>query len=150
MTPIQLLDGDILEDPAEAIFVPVNTVGVMGAGLALAVKRRYPVLHTIYVSLCHSALIQVGVTWTVVLPERRFVLFPTKSDWRRPSRLAWIEAGLRHYEKELLFHKPQSIAIPALGCGKGGLEWDVVRRVVTNAFAQTDLDARLYRPRNNT
>jgi O-acetyl-ADP-ribose deacetylase (regulator of RNase III) len=90
--------GDILDADVEALVNPVNTVGVMGAGLALQFKRKYPDMLHQYVGTCRANEMCVGrvVVHYPGLGHRpwHIVLFPTKQDWRNPSQLEWIDAGL--------------------------------------------------------
>ncbi len=128
--------ADIFEIQADAIVNPVNCQGVMGKGIALEMKKRYPLSYQAYRTACECGRLRPGVLLYVAGrgDERSVIHFPTKDHWRQPSRIEWIQAGIedlkRHYEAWDL----QSIAMPQLGCGLGGLNWDDVRPLIYRAF----------------
>jgi O-acetyl-ADP-ribose deacetylase (regulator of RNase III) len=122
--------GDLLKADAEALVNPVNTVGVMGAGLALQFRTAYPDNYRAYRNACGSGELWPG---RVFVWERgrtdapRFIVnFPTKTHWRLPSLLPDIAEGLRDLRQVIADYEMRSIAVPALGCGLGGLGWDEV------------------------
>jgi len=114
-------DTTVFNTDTAWILVPVNTVGVMGAGLALETRLRYPAIMRPYQEACKSEL-QVGYPLRLTLDEGRFVLFPTKRHWRAPSRMAWIDNGIHR----MVQWDVSSIAIPRLGAGLGKLDWAAV------------------------
>lgn len=119
---------DIFDHPINVTLVnTVNTVGVMGAGLAKEFKRRYPELNRLYRAACQSGEFGIGyiLDWRSV-NGRRVLCFPTKKHWRNPSRLEYIELGLR----ELATMNLEAVALPMLGCGLGGLAWVDVRALM--------------------
>lgn len=111
----------------QTIVNTVNCVGVMGAGLALEFKLRFPKMYSNYVGLCRRGEIQVG---KVNLYNKNYhcniINFPTKIHWKNPSDLAWIEAGLEDFRRQYRKWGITSIAFPKLGCDRGGLDWQVV------------------------
>jgi O-acetyl-ADP-ribose deacetylase (regulator of RNase III) len=127
---IEMRDGSLFDSGADALVCPVNCKGVMGAGLALAFKRRFPWVVEPYVDACRQEHLRPGqcfITYpNVEVKEPAIILFPTKDDWKEPS-LEWhIFAGLGNMLSLLNdFTDIRSVAIPALGCGLGGLkpEW---------------------------
>lgn len=131
--------GDILKADVDAVVNTVNTVGVMGKGLALQFKRRYPENFKAYKRACDSGDVEVGrmfVTETHELRGPRLIInFPTKKHWRADSRIEYIEAGLRDLVRVIEERRIQSIAIPPLGAGNGGLDWREVRPLVEGALA---------------
>lgn len=135
--------GSILDDPADLIVVPVNTVpGVMGAGLAKAFATKYPGLSAEHRRACNVSELAVGLPHAVGLDAGRLlILFPTKADWRKPSRLEWIESGLDNIAAILAElggqEKYRSMAVPALGCGLGGLAWEDVFPLIVNLAERT-------------
>ena len=144
--PIKIvLAGNILTDDADAIVVPVNTVGVMGKGLALQVARRYPSNLTIYKYALRSNQMKVGKVYVVSHPP--MILFPTKADWRKPSQLEYIQEGLVSLAVEITSWDLRSVAVPALGCGLGGLDWHQVRAEIEAALASSSAEFRLYVPK---
>jgi len=148
---ITLTRGNILEAGTEALVNTVNTVGVMGKGIALQFKRAFPENFLFYQRACERGEVQPGrmvvfeTGW--VGPPRYVINFPTKRHWRSPSCLEDIEAGLRSLVEEIEARKIRSIAIPPLGCGLGGLDWDAVRPRIEQALATLEnVEVRLYGP----
>ena len=144
--PVKIVPaGDILADDADAIVVPVNTVGVMGKGLALQVARRYPSILTIYKYALRSNRLRIGKVYVVSHPL--MILFPTKADWRKPSQLEYIQEGLVSLAEEITSWDLRSVAVPALGCGLGSLDWHQVRAEIEAALASSSAEIRLYVPK---
>ena len=125
----------ILKDPdsnifdSECIYLvnPVNCVGVMGAGLALEFRKRYPQMYEEYKDLCGRGRFGIGEIQIVkVNPSghKYIINFPTKRHWNEPSQLNYIEIGLKRLLPDLMTGSINSIAFPALGCGLGGLDWE--------------------------
>jgi len=138
-------DGDILTDPAEAIVIPVNTVGVPGAGLAKAWAKKDPDAAGVYKSLCEKALVKVGEINIIIHGDSRWIIFPTKEHWKHPSQLEWIEKGLMDLRPQVM--GLESMAIPALGCGLGGLEWNDVRRLLEKYLTPLPVSITIYPPK---
>lgn len=130
--------GNILQCRAEAVVNTVNCVGVMGRGLAAQCKRAYPANFRAYQAACNRRDVVPGrmfVFETGHLDNPRFIVnFPTKRHWREPSRLEDIQTGLVALIEEVRQRDIKSIAIPALGCGLGGLDWKEVKPLVERAF----------------
>ena len=128
---IRFTRGNLLEADVEALVNIVNTVGVMGKGIALMFKERFPANHKAYVAACKAGNLQPGrlfVFPSVELAGLRWIVnFATKKHWRQCSRLEWVESGLDELKRFIREKGIRSIAIPPLGCGKGGLDWDAVR-----------------------
>ena len=144
--------GNLLAAPAEALVNPVNCVGVMGKGLALQFRQHFPEMFVAYAKACASGEICVGrlhvfdrgVERTVA---RWIINFPTKRHWREPSRMADIDAGLLALVATATELRIRSLAVPALGCGLGGLSWEAVRPRIQNAFEpMAELNVLLYGP----
>ncbi|WP_250001596.1 macro domain-containing protein [Actinoplanes sp. M2I2] len=143
--------GNLLTSDVEALVNTVNTVGVMGKGIALQFKRAFPANFRAYQAACKRGDVRLGHVWafdTGVLGPRRFVLnFPTKQHWRSPSRLEDVSAGLESLVRTVDEFGIKSIAIPALGCGNGGLSWDQVRPLIEQACAHMpDVRAVIFAP----
>lgn len=143
--------GNLLDADVEALVNTVNTVGVMGKGIALMFKDRYPDLFKQYAAACARNELVTGK----VLPQatgelsgpRWVVQFPTKAHWRSPSRLEWVEAGLLDLREFLIREKIRSIALPPLGCGNGGLDWSQVREVIQEALADLEgVEIQVFEP----
>ena len=137
--------GDILMDSAEAIVIPVNTVGVLGAGLAKAWAKKDPDASGVYKSLCEKGLVKVGEINIIVPGDNRWIMFPTKEHWRHPSQLEWIEKGLIDLQPQVM--GLESLAVPALGCGLGGLEWNDVRRLLEKYLTPLSASITIYPPK---
>ncbi len=133
-TPIQAGTGDLLSEDVDALVNTVNTHGVMGKGLALQFKKAWPEMFQAYKTACSCAAVAPGrmhVWETRVAFGPRFIVnFPTKRHWRDPSVLSDIEAGLEDLVRVIRQLDIRSIAIPPLGCGLGGLDWDDVRPLI--------------------
>ncbi|GIF77341.1 type II toxin-antitoxin system antitoxin DNA ADP-ribosyl glycohydrolase DarG [Asanoa siamensis] len=132
--------GNLLTADVEALVNTVNTVGVMGKGIALQFKRAFPANYRAYRAACARGDVQLGHVWpfdTGVLGHRRYILnFPTKQHWRSASRLEDIASGLASLVETVRRLEIRSVAIPALGCGNGGLAWSEVLPLIENACAQ--------------
>jgi len=135
--------GDIFESKAKTIVNAVNCVGVMGKGIALEFKRRYPEMFKEYAAMCSSNAVQPGIPYFY---KDRILNFPTKNHWRSPSKLSYIISGLKWFRENYQAHGVESIAIPALGCGNGGLSWDVVGPVMYAMLKDLPIEVELYAP----
>ena len=139
---IRFTQGNLLEARAEALVNTVNTVGVMGKGIALMFKERFAENFRCYAAACKAGEIRVGkmfVTETGELDGPRWIVnFPTKQHWRAPSRLQWVEEGLRDLRRFLVEHRVRSVAILPLGAGNGGLDWLDVRRKIEEQLADLE------------
>ena len=128
---IKYTQGNLLEAEAEAVVNTVNTVGVMGKGIALMFKERYPANYKAYKSACKAGEIEVGKLFVTPSQEldgpHWIVNFPTKQDWRNPTKPEWVHEGLKALHDFIIENRIKSIAIPPLGCGNGGLNWPTVR-----------------------
>lgn len=140
---IEFIRGDLFEQPAQIRINTVNCVGVMGAGVALAFKQRYPEMYRDYVRACRRGDIRPGEihVWRP-LGEDWIINFPTKRDWREPSRIDDIGAGLDALKRYLQPLGPVTVALPALGCGHGGLDWTQVSQLIESKLS--GLDAHFY------
>jgi O-acetyl-ADP-ribose deacetylase (regulator of RNase III) len=142
--------GNLLAADAHALVNTVNTVGVMGKGIALQFKQAYPDNFRAYEAACRRGEVQVGrmfVWQSGQLGSPRFIVnFPTKRHWRESSRIEDIRDGLRDLAKFIGDRGVTSIAIPALGCGNGGLRREDVRPLIVAALEDLDADILLYPP----
>jgi O-acetyl-ADP-ribose deacetylase (regulator of RNase III) len=141
--------GNLLAADVDALVNTVNTEGVMGKGLALQFKKAFPDAFKSYDQACRDGEVQIGRMHVVRrLASPRFIInFPTKKHWRNPSKLEYIEAGLRDLATQVRELGIRSIAVPPLGCGNGGLEWRVVRPRIEGAFTgMPDVRLVLFEP----
>lgn len=132
---IEWKHGDLFSSRCRTLVCTVNCRGVMGKGIALEFKRRYPAMFEDYRKACRLGMLRPGrlYLWTEPLLPREVLCFPTKDDWRLPSRIEWIEAGLEKFRENA--GRFESVAFPKLGCNNGGLSWTDVRPVMENALA---------------
>lgn len=131
---IKYTSENIFSVNTEAIINTVNTVGVMGKGLALEFKKRYPSNYDSYYKACKNNDVKIGKMFITQrsqeLNPKYIINFPTKVHWKNPSKLEWIESGLEDLVKFIKYKNIKSIAIPQLGCANGGLSWNVVKLVI--------------------
>lgn len=140
---IEIGKGSILVAKVEALVNPVNCVGVMGKGLALSVKLRWPEAYAEYRSLCNGPGLQPGDVHVVSQTSPMILNLATKQHWRNPSKLEWIGAGLGNLKHLVCERGIRSLAIPAIGCGNGGLPWLQVRALIGSTFCVMPYDLRL-------
>jgi O-acetyl-ADP-ribose deacetylase (regulator of RNase III) len=148
---VRYLKGDILRSDAEALVNTVNTMGVMGKGIALQMREAFPANYKRYVEACKSGHLQPGQVLSVwdtnlVYGRKLIINFPTKTSWRLPSQLSYIEQGLIALKTSLLELQVKSVALPPLGCGNGGLDWSVVKPLIVNSLKDLDIDIIIYEP----
>jgi O-acetyl-ADP-ribose deacetylase (regulator of RNase III) len=138
---IQFVQGNLFDSQAEALVNAVNTVGVMGRGVALEFKHRFPENYRAYRLACKREELIVGkmfVTETKLEQPRWIINFPTKQHWRNPSKLEFVRDGLEDFVRVIEAHGIKSVALPALGCGTGGLEWKTVRELIEAVLEPLD------------
>lgn len=148
---IHYVKGNLLESNAEALVNTVNTVGVMGKGIALQFREKFPENYRIYRNACRKNELHVGEMLVVeesdLMSGRKLIVnFPTKKHWKFPSEYSYIEQGLTALRQEIVRRQIRSIAIPPLGSHNGGLEWLRVKGMIENALADLDCDIQLYEP----
>lgn len=146
---VELLVGDLFESPCSTLVNAVNCHGVMGAGIALEFKRRYPAMFADYRGRCRRNEVRLGrpYLWRPDADADRSVLnFPTKDHWRDSSDLQVIVEGLAWLRSHYRQWGIASLAVPALGCGHGGLRWREVRPVLVAALAELEVPVSVYEP----
>lgn len=149
---VQIKSGDLLKEKSDAIVNTVNCVGVMGKGIALQFKQRWPSNFKEYEAASKRKEIKIGKMFIYDLGEwekpQYIINFPTKVHWRGDSKLEYIKDGLRDLVKQVKRLGIESISLPPLGCGNGGLDWDDVRELIFAAFKDyPDIDVHLYEPK---
>ena len=133
---------DIFNSGCHWIVNPINCVGVMGGGLALDFRKKYPVMNTEYEKLCADRKIMIGHVWVYM---DHIVCFPTKYHYAFPSKTQYIVSGMVDLREQLIKHKVASVGIPKLGCGLGGLDWTLIKPIVVAALEDIpDLIVKLY------
>lgn len=148
---IQHVTGNLLEADAEAFVNTVNTVGVMGKGIALQIRQAFPKVFAEYQRATKHGEVQPGrmhVVATGAVTNPRYVInFPTKKHWRGKARLEYISAGLVDLVRVLREFRIKSVAVPPLGCGSGGLRWSEVRPLIDQALSPLeDVRVLVYAP----
>lgn len=138
--------GDVLKSSAQTLVNTVNCVGVMGKGVALAFKRRYPDMYKDYVLRCERGEVKLGQPYVYRAADHLILNFPTKDHWRAVSRLEDIVAGLEHLKKHYREWGIESLAVPPLGCGNGQLEWEVVGPTLYRHLSDLEVPVELFVP----
>lgn len=144
--------GNLLESEADALVNTVNTAGVMGKGIALQFKNMFPNNFKQYADACKNKELAIGkllVTEekSMLLGTKMIINFPTKTNWRLPSEYQYIEIGLMELVKIIKEKNIKSIAIPPLGAGNGGLNWQKVRQILEKYLTGiVDCDIYIYEP----
>lgn len=143
--------GDLLRSDAEALVNTVNCEGYMGKGLAYQFKRQFPHVNDDYVAACKRGDLRPGRVRWFQEKGKIVINFPTKDKWREKSKLSYIESGLDDLVDVIRDLDIKSIAIPPLGCGNGGLDWFIVREVISSKLETTSqtVDIVLYEPRKH-
>ena len=148
---IEFRQGDLFEDRAQALVNPVNCVGVMGKGLALQFKERFPDNFREYAEACYQGRLKPGqmLVFNNHRPDvhRYIINFPTKRHWKDQSRTRDICTGLRALAGEIEDRRIASVALPALGCGLGGLRWSDVKPIIREELSGlTGVEITVYEP----
>ena len=148
---IELKKGNLLDADAEALVNTVNTVGVMGKGIALQFRQAFPENFRVYEAACKREQVRPGrmfIFHTNTLHNPKIIVnFPTKRHWKGKSRIEDIDAGLKDLIEAVKREQVKSIAVPPLGCGNGGLKWSEVRPRIEEAFKGVpDVKVYLYEP----
>ncbi|MBQ9305630.1 macro domain-containing protein [Butyrivibrio sp.] len=141
---IKYLEGDIFSSPAQTIVNTVNTVGVMGKGIALEFKKRYPNMFDKYKTACEKKKLKVGNLMLCYETDHWTLLFPTKEHWRNPSKIEYIEQGLMKFCNVYAENGITSIAFPKLGCGNGELDWNMVKPLMEKYLKALPIDVYIY------
>ncbi|HXB09465.1 MAG TPA: macro domain-containing protein [Puia sp.] len=147
---IEYAIGNLLDADTDALVNTVNTVGVMGKGVALQFKEKYPLNFKIYADACKKGNVKIGemlVTKDSTLEGEKIIInFPTKTEFYRKSQYRFIEEGLKDLLNVIDRYKIKSVALPLLGCGYGGLEWDKVRPMIEQHLGGSEARIVVYEP----
>lgn len=144
---ITVTTGDMLESGAQTLVNTVNTEGVMGKGIALQFKKRFPDMYEDYARRCERGEVRLGRPYIYTERLHPWIInFPTKKYWRSISRLEDIVAGLEYLREHYREWSVTSLAVPPLGCGEGGLEWRIVGRVLYRYLSEFDVPVMMYAP----
>ncbi len=148
---IDFLTGDLLSSNAEALVNTVNTVGIMGKGIALQFKEAFPYNNKEYIKACKNKELEPGKlfwVWDTNLfyGKKMIINFPTKTHWRQPSKYEYIREGLEALRELIIKENLTSIAIPPLGAGNGGLEWTQVKPMIIETLKGLPTAIQIYEP----
>jgi O-acetyl-ADP-ribose deacetylase (regulator of RNase III) len=143
---IRFETGDILSSSAECLVNTVNCEGFMGKGIAYQFKEKFPGNNKNYVAACKAGKFAVGKVLFFEEEGRIIANFPTKDKWREKSQYSFIEVGLDALVKGIHEKKITSIAIPPLGCGNGGLDWNVVKQMIVQKLQNLTIEIIVYEP----
>lgn len=141
---IEYVSGNIFDSKADVIVNPVNLKGVMGKGLAKQFKDRYPKMFRIYSNACKNGSFEMSKLMLISEEDHRILLFPTKIDWRKPSKLEYIKEGLDKFIDNYERLNIKSIAFPKIGCGLGGLDWADVDFILNYYLGNRNLNVYIY------
>ncbi len=143
---IRYVRGDLFDSKAQTLVNPVNCRGVMGKGLAKLFKDRWPLMFRQYQEACKKREVRPGSPLLFKDEDRQILSVPTKDDWKKPSTLEMVEAGLKAIREGYRDWGITSIAMPALGCGLGGLEWSKVRPLIETYLSDLSIEIEVYEP----
>jgi len=142
---ILYVKGNLLQAPAQVLVNTVNTVGVMGRGIALEFKRLFPEMYRQYRELCERGQFKIGMLWLYKSPNKWVLNLPTKKHWRNPSRVEYVDEGLRKFVSSYADSGIHSIAFPALGCGNGELDFETqVKPLMEKYLRQLPVEVFIY------
>ena len=141
-----LVGENMFESKAQTLINTVNTVGVMGKGIALEFKKRFPEMYQDYLARCQAGRVKLGEPYLYKQARPWIINFPTKDHWRSVSRITDIVLGLKYLYEHYRSWGVESMAVPPLGCGSGQLEWRVVGRTLYRWLKRFDIPVELYAP----
>lgn len=153
---IKFVTGNFFDYKADIRINTVNCVGAMGAGVALQFKKKYPEMNKEYIKACIDKTIQIGKpqVWQsndfFDIDENVIIInFPTKLHWKNPSKYEYIEKGLLWLQKFLKDYTGKTITIPALGCGHGGLDWNIVKEMIVKFLSDIKMNILVFEPESS-
>lgn len=146
MNNITIIKGNIFNTKAQTVVNTVNCVGVMGKGIALVYKLRYPQMFEVYQDYCKRHLISIGKLWLYKgdIVDPWVLNFPTKVHWKYPSKIEYIEQGLRKFLDTYEDRGITSVAFPMLGTHNGGLDVDTIRSLMVEYLSQCNIPVEIY------
>lgn len=148
---LMYVQQDIFKSPAQVIVNTVNTVGVMGKGIAKRYKEIYPDMYKQYQKFCEQHLLDIGKLWIYKSDTKWILNFPTKKHWRQPSKVEYVEQGLKKFVETYEEKGITSVSFPQLGCGNGGLNWeDEVRPLMEKYLKDLPIDIFIHIYSENT
>ena len=137
-------NGDIFSSSSQTLVNTVNCLGVMGKGLALQFKKRYPDMFDAYVDICNRELLSIGKLWLYKTDGKWILNFPTKYDWRLPSKEYYLEAGLEKFMKTYHQRGITSVAFPLLGATNGLIKPELSLNIMIEYLQHCDIPVSIY------
>ncbi|WP_223241406.1 macro domain-containing protein [Flammeovirga sp. EKP202] len=143
---IKYIKGNIFNTKCQTVVNTVNCVGVMGKGIAQVYKLRYPRMFIEYKEHCKNKLIQPGILWIYNKQKNApwILNFPTKKHWKFPSKIEWVDQGLKKFVETYQEKGITSVAFPLLGTHNGGLDTELVKKLMDNYLSQCNIDVEIY------
>lgn len=146
---VTVITGNIFTTKCQTIVNTVNCVGVMGAGIALECRLRYPEMYDKYVHQCTQKQVKIGSLWIYKGTDRWILNFPTKQHWRYPSKIDYLRAGLEKFLNTYAERDLVSVAFPILGADKGGIPQDRSLEIMKTYLSQANIDIEIYKYDSN-
>lgn len=141
---IEIKTGNIFTTSCQTIVNTINCTGVMGAGIALEFRYRYPEMFLKYRDLCSDGMIDIGMLWIYKSQDKWVLNFPTKKNWKYPSKEEYLHEGLKKFVSTYKERGIESIAFPLLGADKGGIDSDVSLKIMTSYLSDLDIHVEVY------
>lgn len=141
---VKIINGNIFTSKCQTIVNTINCVGVMGAGIALEFRLRYPEMYKKYVNLCNEKKIAPGMLWLYKSPKKWVLNFPTKNDWKDPSEEEYLHKGLEKFIATYKVKNIQSIAFPLLGADKGKIDSETSLSIINFYLKNIDIETEIY------
>jgi O-acetyl-ADP-ribose deacetylase (regulator of RNase III) len=142
---IKIIKGNIFTSQCQTLVNTINCVGVMGAGIALECRLRYPEMYDKYVDLCAQKKINIGLLWIHRTSDRWVLNFPTKKHWKNPSKFEYLHLGLEKFLETYREQGVNSIAFPLLGADKGGIAQETSLDIMTTYLGKADIEIEIYK-----
>jgi O-acetyl-ADP-ribose deacetylase (regulator of RNase III) len=144
MSELRIIEGNIFTSKCQTIVNTINCVGVMGAGIALECRLRYPTMYQQYLSLCNDDKIKIGSLWIFKSTDRWILNFPTKQHWKYPSKESYLHAGLEKFVATFESRGIESIAFPILGAQNGGLQMNEALKIMESYLSRCPIRVEIY------
>jgi O-acetyl-ADP-ribose deacetylase (regulator of RNase III) len=142
---LQIIDGNIFTTTSQTIVNPINCVGIMGAGLALEFRLRYPRMYLKYVELCKDEKMQPGLLWIFKSQDKWILNFPTKKHWKFPSKVEYLKSGLEKFVATFQSKNITSAAFPLLGADKGGIDPEFSLELMKRYLEPLEIPIDIYK-----
>lgn len=142
---LEIVTGDLFESKSQTIVNTVNCVGVMGKGIALEYKIRYPKMFIRYKELCDKKFLKIGSLWIYKTKDKWVLNFPTKDHWRNPSKIEYLKLGLEKFVSTYKAKGITSISFPLLGASNGGIPKDISLAIMCEYLKDCDIPILIYK-----